>query len=314
MRKTFLILCGFFVATILSSQADQNYQIYNAHSGERVDVQQMAEELVDYDVVFFGEFHGEEILHRLQYGLLKAFYEVEEDIAVSMEMFERDVQKVLDAYLQGEISEDEFLSQSRPWSNYEKDYKPLLEYAKEQNLDVLAANVPRRYAAMLHREGDKALDNLTEAEQRFIADELVVLDDEYRERFYRTMRRNFGMMGDIPAEELDRRIHAMYKAQCLKDDTMAESIYEYIRQNPETKVIHFNGDFHSNSHLGTVQKLARMHAGLKIGVITPLAVESEEEFRFPSHASETGDFLIVHLPTPTDSQPDAEMKKEILKQ
>ncbi len=314
MRKICLILCGLLMAAVLSSKADQNYQIYNAHTGERVDVEQMANELQNYDVIFFGEFHGEIILHKLQYEVLRYFHGNHEDIAVSMEMFERDVQAILDAYLHGEISEEEFLSQSRPWSNYESDYRPLIEFARRNELDVIAANVPRRYAAMLHREGEEALEGLSEAERKFIAKDLVVLDDEYKERFYRTMQRNFGMMGDIPAEQINRRIHAMYKAQCLKDDTMAESIYDYLQQNPDNKVIHFNGDFHSNSHLGTVQKLARMDNDLNIGVITPLAVESAEEFRFPSQAKATGDFLIVYLPTPKDSQPDAELKKEILKQ
>jgi uncharacterized iron-regulated protein len=314
MSKICLILCGLLIVAILSSNADQSYQIYNAHTGERVDVKQMANELQNYDVVFFGEFHGETILHELQYETLRYLHGNHEDIAVSMEMFERDVQAILDAYLHGEISEEEFLEESRPWSNYESDYRPLIEFARRNELDVIAANVPRRYAAMLHREGEEAVEGLSEAERKFIANDLVVLDDEYKERFYRTMQRSFGMMGDMPAEQLDQRIHAMYKAQCLKDDTMAESIYEYLEQNTDKRVIHFNGDFHSNSHLGTVQKLARMENDLNIGVITPLAVESADEFRFPSHASETGDFLIIYLPTPKDSQPDAEMKKEILKQ
>ena len=53
-------------------------------------------------------------------------------VALSLEMFERDVQTVLDEYLAGLISERHFLLSSRPWKNYETDYRPLVEYARAQ--------------------------------------------------------------------------------------------------------------------------------------------------------------------------------------
>jgi uncharacterized iron-regulated protein len=41
------------------------------------------------------------------------------------------------------------LQDSRPWANYVRDYRPLVEYAKAQGLDVIAANAPRRYVSMV---------------------------------------------------------------------------------------------------------------------------------------------------------------------
>src|SRR5690349_22509367 len=49
------------------------------------------------------------------------------------EMFERDVQPALDAYLAGRLSEKDFRAQSRPWGNYDTAYRPLIERAKAED-------------------------------------------------------------------------------------------------------------------------------------------------------------------------------------
>ena len=61
-----------------------------------------------------------------------------------MEMFERDAQIVLDEYLNDLITEKKFLDDSRPWENYKTDYRPLVEFARVNKLNVIAANAPRR--------------------------------------------------------------------------------------------------------------------------------------------------------------------------
>jgi uncharacterized iron-regulated protein len=71
----------------------------------------------------------------------------------SLEMFERDVQIVLDEYVKDLITEKKFLDDSRPWNNYKTDYRPLVEYAKQNKLPVIAANAPRRYINMVSRGG-----------------------------------------------------------------------------------------------------------------------------------------------------------------
>src|SRR3954467_8455063 len=82
-----------------------------------------------------------------------------------MEMFERDVQIVLDEYLSDLITEQHFLASSRPWGNYKTDYRPLVELAKEKHLDVIAANAPRRYVNMVSR-ADEIRSTLYPGRQR----------------------------------------------------------------------------------------------------------------------------------------------------
>ena len=74
-------------------------------------------------------------------------------VILSLEMFERDVQPALDAYLAGTVPEEEFLKGARPWPRYATDYRALVEIARAHGWPVVAANVPRRIAADVAKSG-----------------------------------------------------------------------------------------------------------------------------------------------------------------
>src|SRR4030043_783076 len=103
--------------------------------------------LMDHTVIFIGEEHESRVSHNAELTILKGLAERDPNLVLALEMFERDVQDVLDAYLKGKISEKKFLKQSRPWPNYLEDYRPLIEFAKKKGMPVIAANIPRRAAA-----------------------------------------------------------------------------------------------------------------------------------------------------------------------
>ena len=268
----------------------QEYKIINTKTNKEIELKGMAERLSDYDVIFFGEFHGNRILHSLEFELLKMFHSNNKNMIISLEMFERDVQPILDKYLNDEISEENFLTNSRPWPNYKTDYKPLIEFAKENELTVVAANIPRRYASMISKQGLNALDSLSQEEKKFITKKHIVFEDEYKELFIQTMKNNMAHSSRMPASMM-MNLDLIYAAQCIKDDTMAESILRYHRIPPRRKVIHFNGDFHSKKHLGTAQKIQVLEPMLKVAVITPISCE--DEFTWKNEDLVEGEFLIL---------------------
>uniref|UniRef100_A0A383VZU2 Haem-binding uptake Tiki superfamily ChaN domain-containing protein n=1 Tax=Tetradesmus obliquus TaxID=3088 RepID=A0A383VZU2_TETOB len=51
-------------------------------------------------------------------------------LVLGLEMFERDVQPVLDEYLAGSISLADLMRDGRPWPNYRRDYQPLVDFCK----------------------------------------------------------------------------------------------------------------------------------------------------------------------------------------
>lgn len=249
------------------------YQLIESKSGKSLSLAKMASQLKKADVVFFGEYHDNTIIHELQAQLLPLIYKSKKKLIVSFEMFERDVQADVDAYLAGRISEEEFLEHSRPWPNYFTDYRPLLEFAKAKKLRVIAANIPRWIAGKVARGSLAALDDLDFSDRMNVAIHIDISEGEYKDIFLATMQAN-GMHNGFGDEQLYER---MYQAQCVKDDTMAESIAQYIERHPKHSIIHFNGDFHSARGLGTVERLKKRMPKLKIMVISPMYSHLENQ-------------------------------------
>jgi uncharacterized iron-regulated protein len=84
-----------------------------------------------------------------------------------------------------------------------------------------------------------------------------------------------------------------------------------LQENPGTKVIHYNGEFHSSSHLGTAQKLTLMNSGLKIAVISPIL--AEDELVYSRSDLKIGDFLIVMNRYSTEEELTEEQKEKMFK-
>jgi uncharacterized iron-regulated protein len=247
-------------------------------------------DLAGADVVFLGEYHDDDASHRTQLRVLEALApEREGHFALAMEQFERDVQTVLDSYLAGDISEEQFLADSRPWPNYPEHYKPLIEYCREQGIPVRAGNIPRRYASIVSKEGlDTLYTSITEEERPWIA--LATLNEQnaYYDNFIEAM----GGHGSMPEDKMTM----FYRAQCIKDDTMAESIAEIREADPEAQVLHINGSFHSDYGLGTAERLLARRADDKVLTVALRPVDSFVTLD-PFSDRELADY-IIYVPGP----------------
>lgn len=51
---------------------------------------------------------------------------------------------------------------------------------------------------------------------------------------------------------------------------LAESINNFVLAHKNTKVLHVQGAFHGDEHLGVVEKLHKLNPNLKLLVITPV--------------------------------------------
>ena len=143
----------------LAAQSDGARFRAFAADGKPATLEDIAARLTAYDALIIGEKHDDAGAHEIEAALLKLAFErantngARRPFALSLEMFERDVQATLDEYLAGLISERHFLLSSRPWDNYPTDYKPLIEFARAQKFPVLASNAPARYVNMVSRLG-----------------------------------------------------------------------------------------------------------------------------------------------------------------
>ena len=285
-----------------------------------VTVAQAADALAHYDVVFLGESHRHPGNHLAEMALFRAIQERVGAVTLSMEQFERDVQPVVDEYLAGKIGETPFLGESRAWDNYATSYRPLLEYAKEHHLPVLAANAPEMVVRCVGREGPAFLARM-KPEQRGCAAATVHLEDgPYKNKFLGFVGGDAGHGGDPNAEKAtgnkppSERALRSYAAQVTRDDTMAESIARHLQTHPGRKVIHINGAFHSDSFLGTVERLKARLPNLKIAVVNPIEPEDMGHPALTVADAKTGTFVLMLRPQPEPYATDDEMKAAVAKQ
>jgi uncharacterized iron-regulated protein len=248
-------------------------RVFDTSTRMFVDFEMMLADLAKADVVFVGEQHDDPNTHRLEAALLDGLLRRKVAPVLSLEMFERDVQPVLDGYLAGRVAEEELIRTSRPWPRYSTDYRSMVELAKRQGWTVVASNVPRRIASAIAKSGRDVLDALPESERALSAKELECPLDGYFDRFAKTMTGH--PAGTQTAEEQRATTERFYWAQCVKDETMAESIVLAFQKRPagQGPVVHYNGAFHSDFTLGTASRVIRRLPGKRAVVVSMLPVD-----------------------------------------
>jgi len=119
-----------------------------------------ARELLDQaatrSVVLLGEQHDRVDHHRWQLHTMAALYGRRVEMVLGFEMFPRRVQPVLDRWVNGELSEAQFLRQSewaRVWSFDAGLYLPLFHFARMHRIPMVALNVDRSLIREVARKG-----------------------------------------------------------------------------------------------------------------------------------------------------------------
>jgi uncharacterized iron-regulated protein len=266
-----------------------------------VTVAEAAETLAGFDVVFYGESHDHAGVHLEQMKLLRELYRRDPRWVLSLEQFERDVQAVVDDYLAGRIGEATLIGKGRAWNNYTTSYRPLVVFAKEHHLPVVAAEAPGWAISCVAQWGPDILGQFTPLERTWVAADLHVMPGAYRDKFLKflgTSPAHGGGAASTP--EAAANAQRSFSAQALRDDTMAESIAGALQRHPGHKVLHVTGSFHSSEFLGTVERLRLRDPTLKIAVIDPVAVENPGAPDFAADTVSGGTVLQLIYPIPED--------------
>jgi uncharacterized iron-regulated protein len=313
---TMLICLGWSTAQAQNSpHTGSGYipqRVYDSNQKRFSDFEMMLADLSRGDVVFVGEQHDDPATHRLERAMLEGLARRRANVTVAMEMFERDVQQTLDDYLAGRLSEEEFLKASRPWPRYATDYRPLVEFARAHKWPVIASNTPRRFATQVSRKGPDAIQSLPEADRKLIAAEIKCPIDDYFKRFAEVIKQGHPGQNDKSSEkkEPDKKqeeeqkamVDRFYHAQCLKDETMAESIANQFGQaEAKPLVVHFNGAFHSDYRLGTAARVVRRMPKATVKVVSIVPLENLDSIK-PDEYRKRGDYVIFALKRPAEKK------------
>lgn len=206
---------------------------------ERPDRAEVLHALKRADIIYLGETHDSRADHRAQLEILRSLHAKNPQLAIGMEMFQRPFQTVINAYLAGNLSEAELVEKSeyeRRWGFPWEYYAPILRFAKEKQLPVLALNAPSEVVRKVAREG---LETLSDRERQYLPplEEIRTDDPDYRAMLAAVFEHH---AGHGHSNSFDR----FFSAQVVWDETMAETIVQFYRANPERQVVVLAGKGH----------------------------------------------------------------------
>lgn len=271
MRKISLLFILLF--TSLFTWAQDSIRILD-RTGKEINLQVIVDEAKVKPLLFFGELHDNATGHQLEMKLLQELHKAySKQVILAMEMFEADVQFVIDEYFAGLINQKSFEQESRIWPNYKEDYKPLLEFARENQLKLVASNVPRRYANAVYHKGVNVLSDFPKSSQKWMAPLPLKVDttlSTYRE-----------MSAMLPGHDASNMIYS----QALKDATMAYFIVKNWKKGQV--LLHVNGAYHSKNKEGILALLPKKLQGLTI------TINSIKEADFQKEDLNLADYTLV---------------------
>jgi uncharacterized iron-regulated protein len=233
MKNICLLLFAALTAFGFKGEDKPAYQLFTS-DGKKTSYAKLLAEAQKADIVLFGELHDNPIAHWLQLELTKDLHKSwGTTMVMGAEMFEADNQARLNEYLAGKIVDTALHRAIRLWPNYETDYRPLLDFAKDNKLPFIATNTPRKYANMVYRGGFDALLPLPDSVKRWFAPLPIPYDSN--ERAYKEIFQNSG----------GHNGQNLPKSQALKDATMGWNIVQ--NWSPGKHFIHFHGTYHSDN-------------------------------------------------------------------
>ncbi|WP_282073184.1 ChaN family lipoprotein [Polaribacter atrinae] len=282
----YLLLISFLLTSFINTTKAQNkpaYQLFKS-DGKVANYDKMIKDLADSDMVFFGEYHYNPIAHWLQLEVSKNLFDIKGDsLFFGAEMLESGNQLVLNEYLSGLYPESKMLPEmTQMWNNYDTDYRPLVEFAKENKLRFIATNIPRRYASLISKKGINALKELSPEALALIGPDLETYFDP-TVKAYAEMADNMG--GHVPPNMLN-----IQTAQAAKDATMAHFSLKNFKKGD--LLLHIEGSYHSNYQQGIIWWVHKIQPGLTLKSITTVTV-SEWSKLTPEEKASIANYIIV---------------------
>ncbi len=223
-------------------------QIVDVASGKAISFEELIEQISSKDLIFVGEAHDNADHHLIQVQILQAVAARSPSLAVAMEFFQKHQQPAVDRYIQGDSTEKEFLEAvdwKKTWGYDYRFYRPLMQLARERKYRVLAINAPNEVVRKVARTGLQSLDA---SERDRLPKEIDLTQEKHR-----------AFLNDIYKEHSPRDLKEFeffYEAQCVWDETMAESLAEHLKSG-KGRLVAFTGNGHIVNKFGIPDRTVR---------------------------------------------------------
>ncbi|MDX1591020.1 MAG: ChaN family lipoprotein [Balneolaceae bacterium] len=282
VKGTLLLVLVLILSGSTEATDKDPYQLYTRY-GVKISYDDLFIQALNHDLTFFGELHDNAIAHWLQ---LELIMDLQDDSTrstlIGMEMFERDQQVLIDEYFNGYISRSSFENEARLWQNYSTDYRPVLEFARENGMRLVATNIPRRYASAVYMQGMTVLDSLSAEAKEWIAHLPIEVDEDlpgYRD-----------ILEAAQGHGGENLIHS----QAVKDATMAYSILSAMTEGSDPKrLIHLNGSYHSNNDEGIIWYIRQADRGRELDILTINTISADDVNSVETDLLQKADITLV---------------------
>jgi uncharacterized iron-regulated protein len=165
------------------------------------------------------------------------------------------------------------------WPNFKTDYKPALDSAIHFGNTAFAANITRKYARLVFKNGLVALDTLSAEEKQLIAP-LPFPFDSTLSQYAELIK-----MG----KEMHQSGINFALAQAIKDATMAHSIATQLKST--STVLFLNGAYHSDFHQGIEWYLKQYTPNTRVGTISTVSQKELKQLDKSHH--NRADYILV---------------------
>lgn len=250
-------------------------------------------------VVVIGEIHSNPCHHRVEFDVIKAFFDAEEqatlqnnvvnnvDIignpasvnskgyAIGLECFYRQHQAALDRYIfvhQNIKRLKEETKWDESWGYDLNYYAKIFNFASKHQVRLLGLNIPYPIAKYV---GSVGIDNV-DPKLKTMLPKVDVTDVKHKKQFLEAIGFNHGD-DTMTTEAIDK----MYSVQCLWEDYMSESAAIYLNNVPDSKLCVIAGVGHVRGRMGIPDRIAKRTNGLHPFVIVPEQVEWSQDTGLP---------------------------------
>ncbi len=215
---------------------------------ETISLAQAIEQTDDARVVLVGETHTRYDHHLVQLEILKYLYQKSPDLALGVEWFQQPFQNHLDDYIAGKITEKEMLHLTEYFTRWKYDYRlyqPILQYAREKNIPLIALNAPRELIRAL---AETEIDDLPPELKAQLPESYDWSDKDYEKRLHDIF--------DLHPE-YSGKFENFMRSQLTWDESMAERAAQYLQQNPDARMLIFAGSGHIMFGSGIPNRIKR---------------------------------------------------------
>jgi uncharacterized iron-regulated protein len=234
-------------------------------TGNVIDMDELIARLSNVSLIYVGEIHTSAEDHKVQLKLLQKLSQGGRCVELGMEMFPATAQSVLDGYINGQMSEEDFLKEvgwEEVWGFPYSLYRDLVDWQKQRHMAVLGLNAPSRVVRKIAHNG---LDSLTPEERSRVAREFHLDDPRNRLR----VRQAFTAHEKNGIKDFE----SFFEAQLAWEETMSQTIAEHLaKMNPKCKIVVVIGKGHISDRLG-VPYLTRLRIPHEYRTVAPVPID-----------------------------------------